>query len=549
MHEVGYQNLSPPPVTDALYGADLGSYHGYASGPLVVVDTYGSAWTHDHRDSMEQSELIVPLASSGSSSLTLDYNDTTISNEPKYLAAYWTWVHPLYTIIHQPSFNINHTSPLLKAAILALGAQACDNSTDKRNGRIIHERCVKVLQKRTLNEWHSFRICDMQAVVLVELFSVFKARRQPFQFSGIFIRVYKCLADDPAAMDPMVYNLVVDNGYDAEVVDFDNMAQSLSLEVPCKKRLLTACYILDVQHSILFGRPRTPYVAGFSVDVPFPDFQTVWDAPSLHNSTTPDLPKTVWQAVEPRKVDSRRYDIFQSSLILAVFTHSFSDADGMPVVGNTAAHEACEAVYATMDQIPSCRMSRHVGKLCKATPIRALLAVAGESWVMGEKLGDKGDFAKAQVVVRRWAEAQSASTTGQPINEAFWYAMETIKLHQTHPRTGLLFQEWAIYLAAVVIWARAYVNSEATQKQPRLSVPQPSEPRMSTVELDKSVSSIVSTATVQSITREQAKNILLWTKVKIERVDVPHNCGLTNGALDVLGKLITRGSEEGWFRP
>ena len=58
---------------------------------------------------------------------------------------------------------------------------------------------------------------------------------------------------------------------------------------------------------------------------------------------------------------------------------------------------------------------------------------------------------------------------------------------------------------------------------------------------------LLAAATNSDINLEQAKTVLLWTKARIETVDIPHNCGLTNGALDVLGKLATRGDEAGWF--
>jgi hypothetical protein len=104
-------------------------------------------WTPEDRDFMEQDELMMDINSSRKSSLDLTFDDTALSNEEKYLRAYWAWVHPFYPVVHQPSFDIHNTSPLLKAAMLALGAQAMDEAVDKKKARLLHERSMKVLQK------------------------------------------------------------------------------------------------------------------------------------------------------------------------------------------------------------------------------------------------------------------------------------------------------------------------------------------------------------------------------------------------------------------
>jgi len=96
---------------------------------------------------MEAQELIIPSASPRSS-LDATFDEyTTFTNEQRYLGAYWTWTHALFPVVHKPSFNPHAASPLLRAAMLALGAHMLQNQTDMGNARIIHERCAKVLKK------------------------------------------------------------------------------------------------------------------------------------------------------------------------------------------------------------------------------------------------------------------------------------------------------------------------------------------------------------------------------------------------------------------
>lgn len=100
----------------------------------------------DYRDFMEQHELVVPT---GTPPLSIEQSvdEQTFSSEDRYLEAYWRWIHPFFPVIHRPTFQLRNASPLLRAAVLALGAQALDNASDKKNARITHERCMKVLKK------------------------------------------------------------------------------------------------------------------------------------------------------------------------------------------------------------------------------------------------------------------------------------------------------------------------------------------------------------------------------------------------------------------
>ena len=163
--------------------------------------------TLEERDLMESNDLIVPTSTVHGSSLDLTLNsldEATYTNEERYLTAYWLRIHPLFPVVHRPSFTIQTASPLLRAAILALGAHALGDAADKTNARQIHERCLKVLKNRTSRNWHSYRVCDLQAVVLVEIYAIFKSRRPPLQFSSHFEDVYSCVSRPYVSGDRLV---------------------------------------------------------------------------------------------------------------------------------------------------------------------------------------------------------------------------------------------------------------------------------------------------------------------------------------------------------
>jgi hypothetical protein len=328
---------------------------------------------------------------------------------------------------------------------------------------------------------------------------------------------------------------------------------ALSIDGKSKQRLLLACYIIDQQHAALFGRQRTSCFSGAGVDLPFPRTQASWDASHTHH-TDQATHDRVWEALDGRDSDDsglQTYDVFQSTLIMACLVDG-TDSDSPAYASDT--NISISRMLSGLEQSPRIKMAYHTFLLCRNAPIRELLAVAGESWVMAEKLSNQAEFTAAQMEARHWAKGVPDSAVefdieaGRvPVSTAVRHALKILELHLNHPKTGLLFQEWAVYLASLVLWARAYVTANELEQGSRLSVAKTTERRPSLHDLDQELPGLLATAVNGDINIEQAKTILLWTRARIETVDIPHNCGLTNGALDVLGKLAARGGEDGWF--
>jgi hypothetical protein len=64
----------------------------------------------------------------------------------RYLDNYWTFHHPSMPIIHRATFDNLHQPPMLRAAMMAIGAQYSD-SKGRRTSRILHDRCMKLLNQ------------------------------------------------------------------------------------------------------------------------------------------------------------------------------------------------------------------------------------------------------------------------------------------------------------------------------------------------------------------------------------------------------------------
>ena len=110
---------------------------------------------------MEGDDLTIPTRSPRGSSIDISLDENVYTNEERYLGSYWLWIHPFFPVVHRPTFKLRNASPLLKAAMLALGAHALGDAEDKRNARTVHERCTKVIKKvRILNDQKYHYLAD-----------------------------------------------------------------------------------------------------------------------------------------------------------------------------------------------------------------------------------------------------------------------------------------------------------------------------------------------------------------------------------------------------
>jgi len=64
-----------------------------------------------------------------------------------YLNNYWRFFHPSFPIVHRTSFESLGQPPMLHAAMIAIGGQYSNDASVKRKSRILHDRCVKLLER------------------------------------------------------------------------------------------------------------------------------------------------------------------------------------------------------------------------------------------------------------------------------------------------------------------------------------------------------------------------------------------------------------------
>ena len=299
---------------------------------------------------------------------------------------------------------------------------------------------------------------------------------------------------------------------------------------------------MDQEQSTLFGRQNTnlPDFSPASIGLPQP--LHIWDS-NLALGINPYDQADNWHYERLGTLDhytastraGEHSDVFVAALAL-VYSNDTNRV--VPAAPQNIPSEL--DVYTPLSNSSHTELTRQTFALCNSVPIRALLAVAGESWVMAEKLSLYADYKAAQQTLKLWTDTSSS--------EAFAHALRIIHLHRTNPKTTCLYHEWSLHLASLVVWACTY-ERRLPDKPLRLSIPLSNngDSVVPVHELDRALASLVRAGTNGQLIWDDVKCVLTWAKSRIEKTGNVRFCGVVSGAVDVLKALMSRGDEDGWF--
>ncbi|KAF2502752.1 hypothetical protein BU16DRAFT_554794 [Lophium mytilinum] len=386
----------------------------------------------------------------------------------QYLDNYWRLFHPSFPVIHKPTFV--DESPLLRAAMIAIGAQYTDDSGAKAKSRLLHDKCVKLLDQRDMEVVQSSRLCDLQSVFLIEVLSQYRARRGAKILTRRFEEMYRKLSQDPKvqtsttiealASRPPILN---------DQSTYDRWCQWI--ELSSRQHLLLCSYILETQQAILLARPQQhsllPHLSGDAL--PFPTSTQLWDVPSavdwafsLHQQ--PQMPGYVYE-VTSDITSFPSLDVFQSSLLLAThYNHFHVSTPYLQAPSYPPIDHLLDSSPLTQHHLLTAQLLQHV-------PLRALLAVSGESWILSEKVASIASFAGYKATLRTWLNDlwTPEGLNEKPVRAALKVAINMLRQAMTAPAQTLCLEpgaEMALYYAVLVVWAVALASTtRQTQAQ------------------------------------------------------------------------------------
>ncbi|KAI9692171.1 MAG: hypothetical protein M1822_006401 [Bathelium mastoideum] len=390
------------------------------------------------------------------------------------------------------------------------------------------------MPQRVQDGYESNRIDDMQAVFLVEVYTQYMNRRTPPSLSNRFKILYHTLSCDASIGSAIPLEGILGLHPQTEELSLPPEWMPLSelLKFLQKRRLRAVCYVFESQKRNLFP-PSRDYDCLSGLDLPFVCSTDVWDsatpAEMLQWRDTADFAyvSEVLNGTSPMSSPtSEPFDTFRSALLVA------------------AAKETEPSLLdsARLEQTSSTQLLYLANLLSHYTPLRPLLAVAGETWVMGEKLATNDEYQSLRAQLRAWTTEQG-HTDSAAINTALRILRLELNRPPAEAQTFTLIEQWAIYLAALVLWATGY-TIQHPKRDPGI-LPSHKEPTLGEVRIP--VHSTLN-AIEQGKWKEVVKGNGVMEALKDVRIKINGSSnGLLVEAVLVLGKLVDRGAEEGWF--
>ncbi|KAI9711366.1 MAG: hypothetical protein M1812_007215 [Candelaria pacifica] len=480
-------------------------------------------------DGIEFYELRRQLA--GAPGTSLDENGLVKVDHEKfheYLDCYWQQFHPLFPIVHKSTFS--GAPPLLSASMIAIGAQFSARPNAKLYANSLHQACSQLFAKHE-SVTNNSPITDLQTIILMEIFSKHRSRKADIRVSLRFKLLYSTLLQQLREKSPNQFSPVSSihhPGVNHEIL------QSIWynwIELETKRRLLATAYMLDAQQDLLFEQNnRHPLPPSWQMDFPIPSGDSLWDSGSATEWSLrgPDHPMQINVAIDLALTQQIRFNDFQSSLILTNILNR--------QVSPSGSNAELQSFYNSLD--PSCHtvLIYHGSMLARHTRIRDLLAVSGESWILGQKIPptEQMEWQGAKVRLRTWVGTDDAK-------KAMWHAVRFLKfMFRDAEQPGGLYEQWTMYLAALVCWAYGFASCSASQ------LAFLSQSQISGHELNEAweyLSAMETATSWQSVdqvdTRWRTRGILECVRI---RIPGPMG-GLLDEAVEVLRKLVEGRSE------
>jgi len=220
--------------------------------------------------------------------------------------------------------------------------------------------------------------------------------------------------------------------------------------------LLLSCYVLESQQPLLLARKTLhSLIENTRFDIPFPQHTSLWDARGSVEwaAAILELPYTPTYVYEiTSESTSTSLDTFQSSIVLAM--HYNLHRTPSPYISSPTVPD----VEHLLDTSPVTRRTLLTAKLAQITPLRALLAVWGESWILSEKVTSPQAFTAMKTTLRTWLAQLWSSNEPEvpPVRQALKLSVSILRQALQDQRDSVKLEmgtDMGIFFCGLVLWA------------------------------------------------------------------------------------------------
>ena len=428
--------------------------------PIPLSDLDGHDWSVIRRE-LSSATGIIPVTDSNGLSDTIRWY---------CLELYWQHFHPTFPIVHRPTFLPAKPSPLLASAMVAIGSVYDARDDAHTYALALLDISTKLLRGRKSVGSRS-RLVDQQTVVLLEVLSKYCSRRVDVQMSPTFRTLFVNLkeARSKAPQSPLVIFKALPASRTAKEV---GEARNFWVEHESRRRLWQASVVVDAQHAALFEQQHTikqyslPKLStrdARSVDQ-LPCSDSLWETSPVEEwaglASSLEYKESSSTTTQQSNNANAGLDFFQYQV-----QHATTGATGTAIHGDFVQPIVrASTVFVKTTTDFQAQFHNHAYQLATSTPIRHLLMISGESWVFGKKIDDEQEFEEVAQSLRLWVNQGKNSLI------ALWHATALLRSITTEQisssskpetftpfkSTGMLYENWCIYLAVLVCWAHGF---------------------------------------------------------------------------------------------
>ncbi|KAF7550540.1 hypothetical protein G7Z17_g5655 [Cylindrodendrum hubeiense] len=382
---------------------------------------------------------------------------------PAYLDVYWDKVHPLYPIVHKPSFENVSNAPaehidVLRCAMAAIATQFLADKDHRMKGAQLH--AYAWYKSKVFTQSDEWSLSVKQTVLLCEYYARFRGRRK---------ESYK-----PSPRFGLLYHR---NAFAPIPTEEEAMQQWAAwIDMETRRRLLAACFLLDI-HSARYHEQRHVSPAGldysFPRGLPIPlssGTAQLWEASTfqdwsvLQTTSNPTMLRDInLDALTPLDIASE--SPFDGAILLAAHAlylpsrPILTQPDLIEDAANVPTEVLPLAKLFPTSAIANTYMALHY------TPLRYLLSVSGDSWVFNEKVTEASSYTEHKERLNQWRKSGSAAAAtvfAARALKAFLGLDSTLEgsdgAVSQPPRRQCAFWKdisdyWGVYVCALICWA------------------------------------------------------------------------------------------------
>ncbi|TVY45046.1 hypothetical protein LOCC1_G004243 [Lachnellula occidentalis] len=375
-----------------------------------------------------------------------------------YLISYWQHFHLLFPIVHRPNFISNEENHLLTSAMAAIGSQYHNTPEARKAGSDLNELC-----RKSFDLCPTWNLQTMQAILLTEIFTLFRGRKPIVRLSKPFEALYRRLLESsgqdyiPTPCTSPVNAPSVESLLERFVTQPNNQVHQSQdvqsewlqwVDNEARRRLLSACFVFDVHQSMYHQQPRSKASRINPGHFYQPCLEILWTA---NNSSE-------WQAQQsqsdhaPQQLQLIEHNVtaqsnfggtpYAESLSVSFFANRLPTREESIDLTNRQLYHPGVASLETLFPTSSLALTYLA---LNHTPLHDLLAIAGDTWIFGKKITPPSAFTDASQRLKIWSSSIAAA-------QATLHACRVLSLTlNCHP--SCITDYWSVYVSVLICWA------------------------------------------------------------------------------------------------